>query len=347
MAGDIRDIAIIGAGPSGLFGAFYAGMRGASVRLLDALPDLGGQLTALYPEKYIYDVAGFPRILAKDLVKGLVQQAMQFQPAVHVAQEVTAMQVETDGDGRPVFELTTSSGTHQSRTLLVTAGIGAFQPRRLPLADYDHWLGRGVFDKVLEPASFAGKRVLIVGGGDSAFDWALNLQGVARSVMMIHRRDGFRAHQATIDQARALARGGKLDLRTFWEVKAIHGHDRIEAVTLVNNRTLEEERLEMDAVIPLLGFVSRLGAIATWGLALQKDEVEVNQRMETNLPGVYAAGDIVTYPGKLKLIATGFAEACMAVNNAVHLVHPDRKAFPGHSSNMEGLFGAPAEGAPS
>jgi len=184
-----------------------------------------------------------------------------------------------------------------------------------------------------------------VGGGDSALDWAVNLQGVAESVMLIHRRDGFRAHQATIDQAQQLARDGRLELRTFWEVKAIHGHERIEAVTLVNNRTWEEERHEMDAVIPLLGFVSKLGAIATWGLALQKDEVEVNQKMETNLPGIYAAGDIVTYPGKLKLIATGFAEACMAVNNAVHFIHPERKAFPGHSSNMDALFGAPAEGA--
>lgn len=344
MADEIRDITIIGAGPSGLFGAFYAGMRGASVRLLDALPDLGGQLTALYPEKFIYDVAGFPRILAKDLVKGLVQQAMQFTPEVHVAQEVTAMRTEEDA-GRAHFALTTPSGVHRSRTLLVTAGIGAFSPRRLPLADYEHWVGRGLFDKVLDPAWFAGKRVLIVGGGDSAFDWAVNLQAVARSVLMIHRRDGFRAHQATIDQAQALARDGRLGLRTFWEVKAIHGHDRIEAVTLVNNRTWEEERHEMDAVIPLLGFVSKLGAIATWGLALQKDEVEVNQKMETNVPGIYAAGDIVTYPGKLKLIATGFAEACMAVNNAVHFVHPERKAFPGHSSNMEGLFGAPADGA--
>ncbi len=344
MADDIRDLTIIGAGPSGLFGAFYAGMRGASVRLLDALPDLGGQLTALYPEKYIYDVAGFPRILAKDLVKGLVEQAMRFRPEVHVAQEVTAMRTEED-DGRTVFALTTPSGVHRSRALLVTAGIGAFQPRRLPLADYEHWLGRGLYDKVLVPSDFAGKRVLLVGGGDSAFDWAVNLQGVARSVALIHRRDGFRAHQATIDQAWQLARDGRLDLRTFWEVKAIHGRERIEAVTLVDNRTWAEERLEMDAVVPLLGFVSKLGAIATWDLALQKDEVEVNQRMETNLPGIYAAGDIVTYPGKLKLIATGFAEACMAVNNAVHFIYPDRKAHPGHSSNMDGLFGGPAGGA--
>jgi len=345
VGGEIRDITIIGAGPSGLFGAFYAGMRGASVRLLDALPDLGGQLTALYPEKYIYDVAGFPRILAKDLVRGLVEQAMQFRPEVHVAQEVTALRTEEDEGGRVVFALTTPSGVHRSRTLLVTAGIGAFQPRRLPLADHEHWLDRGLFDKVLVPSAFAGKHVLIVGGGDSAFDWAVNLQGVAASVMLIHRRDGFRAHQATIDQARQLAHDGRLGIRTFWEVKAIHGRDRIEAVTLVNNRTWEEERLEMDAVIPLLGFVSKLGAIATWGLTLQKDEVEVNQRMETNLPGIYAAGDIVTYPGKLKLIATGFAEACMAVNNAVHFVYPERKTFPGHSSNMDGLFGVPASGA--
>ena len=342
---DIRDVTIIGAGPSGLFGAFYAGMRGASVRILDALPDLGGQLTALYPEKYIYDVAGFPKVLAKDLVKGLAQQALQFDPAIHVAQEVTAMHAEPDGQGRPLYELTTPSGTHWSRTILVTAGIGAFEPRRLPLDDYDRWLGHGLYDKVIDPKLFAGRRVLLVGGGDSAFDWAVNLQGVAASIMMIHRRDGFRAHQATIDQVERLCADGRMELRTFSEVKAIHGGERVEGVTLVNNKTKAEERIALDAVIPLLGFISRLGAIAHWGLDLANDEIVVNQRMETNVVGVYAAGDIVTYPGKLKLIATGFGEACTAVNNAVHYVYPDKKAFPGHSSNMERLFGAPAERA--
>lgn len=335
---DIRDITIVGAGPTGLFGAFYAGMRGASCRLIDALPELGGQLTALYPEKYIYDVGGFPRILAKDLVKGLAQQALQFKADVRLAQEVVGMRRVADDGGRPLFALATPEGDYLSRTIVLAGGIGAFSPRRLPLDDYDAWLGRGMYDKVVDPKAFAGQRVLLVGGGDSAFDWAVNLQGVASSVLMIHRREGFRAHQATIDQVRRLCAEGKMELRTFWEVKAIHGDDRVAAATIKNNKTKEEERVEIDALIPLLGFISNLGDIANWGLRLEKEEVVVNQLMETNLEGIYAAGDIVTYPGKLKLIATGFGEVAIAVNNAVHHLNPAAKLFPGHSSNMEGLF---------
>jgi thioredoxin reductase (NADPH) len=339
-AHDVRDLTIIGAGPAGLFGTFYAGMRGISVRLVDALPELGGQLTALYPEKYIFDVAGFPKVLAKDLVKGLVQQAMQFNASAHLAQEVTGLVREQEG-GRVVFGLQTPDGEYWSRAILITAGIGAFQPRKLPLDDYDHWVGRGLFDKVLSPVAFEDQRVLIVGGGDSACDWVLNLQGVASSVTLVHRRDAFRAHQATLDQVHALAAAGKVSLRTFQEVKAIHGDERVRSVTLLNTKTKGEERVEVDALIALLGFISRLGAIANWGLALENDSIVVNQRMETNEAGIYAAGDVVTYPGKLKLIATGFGEACTAVNLAVHFIYPDRKTFPGHSSNMAMFGGTP------
>jgi thioredoxin reductase len=338
---DIRDITIIGAGPVGLFASFYAGLRGAKVRVVDALPDFGGQLTALYPEKYVYDVGGFPKVLAKDLVKGLREQALRFGPDIRLAEEVTGLTREEGGDGKPVFTLRTAAGAYRSRALVIAAGIGAFSPRKLPLDDYDAWLGRGLFDKVMDPRAFAGKRVLLVGGGDTAFDWAVNLQGIASSILMIHRRDGFRAHQATIDQVQALCQAGKMELRTFWEVQAIHGTDQVESAAIVNTRTRQAERIGVDAIIPLLGFVSDLGDIANWGLQLLKDEIVVNQLMETTQPGIYAAGDIVTYPGKLKLIATGFGEACMAVNNAVHWMYPERKAFPGHSSNMEGVFGPP------
>jgi thioredoxin reductase (NADPH) len=330
---DIRDITIIGAGPVGLFGSFYAGMRGASCRIIDALPELGGQLTALYPEKYIFDVGGIPKILAKDLVKGLAAQAMQFKPEIQLAQEVIGLRREND-----LFALRTERGEYVARSLIVAAGIGAFSPRKLPLDDYDAWLGKGVYDKVIDPQQFAGQRVLLVGGGDSAFDWAVNLQGVAKSIMMIHRRDGFRAHQATIDQVHALCAGGKMELRTFWELKQIHGEGRVQGATLMNSKTKEEQRLDFDIIIPLLGFISNLGDIANWGLQLTKEEIVVNQLMETNVTGIYAAGDIVTYPGKLKLIATGFGEVCTAVNNAVHFCYPNKKTFPGHSSNMEGVF---------
>ena len=331
---DIRDITIIGAGPVGLFGTFYAGMRGASCRIIDALPEFGGQLTALYPEKYIHDVGGFPKVLAKDLVKGLTAQAIQFNPDIQLAQEVVGLRREND-----LFALRTERGEYFSRSLVVAAGIGAFSPRKLPLDDYDAWLGKGVYDKVIDPKQFAGQRVLLVGGGDSAFDWAINLQGVARSIMMVHRREGFRAHQATIDQVHALCAAGTMELRTFWEVKQIHGEGIVQRATLMNSKTKEEQRVEVDIIIPLLGFISNLGDIANWGLELTKEEIVVNQLMETNVAGIYAAGDIVTYPGKLKLIATGFGEVCTAVNNAVHRCYPDKKMFPGHSSNMDGVFG--------
>jgi thioredoxin reductase len=338
---DVKDITIVGAGPTGLFGAFYSGMRGASCRLIDNLDQVGGQLTALYPEKYIFDVAGFPKILSKDLVKGMAEQGLQFGAPAHLGEKVIGLRREGE-DGKPLFVVVTDKDEYPSRTVLIAAGIGAFTPRKLPLKDADRWLGKGLFDRVLNPKEFAGRRVIIVGGGDSAFDWAVNLQGVARSILMIHRRDGFRAHQATVDQVQRLSAEGKMELRTFWELKAIDGGDAVERVTIYNNKTKEEESLAMDAVLPQLGFISSLGAIAEWGLELEKGEIIVGQTMATNIPGIFAAGDITTYPGKLKLIATGVAEACIAVNHAVHFINPAAKVMPGHSSNMA-LFGQKAD----
>ncbi|HVH10663.1 MAG TPA: NAD(P)/FAD-dependent oxidoreductase [Gemmatimonadales bacterium] len=334
---DVKDITIIGAGPTGLFGAFYAGMRGATCRLVDNLDQVGGQLTALYPEKYIFDVAGFPKVLAKDLVKGMAEQALQFKAPVHLGENVTGLRRESE-NGAVRFTVVTDRDAYPSRTVLIAGGIGAFTPRKLPLKDADRWYGKGLYDRILDPQTFSGKRVLLVGGGDSAFDWAVNLQGIAQSIVMIHRRDGFRAHAATVRQVQALSAAGKMDLRTFWELKGIHGDEWIDAVTIYNNKTKVEERLSVNCVIPQLGFISSLGAIAEWGLDIEKGEIKVAQTMATNLPGVFAAGDIVTYPGKLKLIATGAAEACIAVNHAVHFINPAAKIEPGHSSNMA-LFG--------
>ncbi|HXQ29558.1 MAG TPA: NAD(P)/FAD-dependent oxidoreductase [Gemmatimonadales bacterium] len=333
---DVKDITIIGAGPTGLFGAFYAGMRGASCRLIDNLDHAGGQLAALYPEKYIFDVAGFPKVLAKDLVKGLAEQALQFHAPMHLGEKVIGLRRASDG--APPFVLVTEKDEYPSRTVLIAGGLGAFTLRKLPLKDVDRWYGRGVFDRVLDPKVFAGKRVLLVGGGDSAFDWAVNLHGIARSIMMIHRRDAFRAHHATVSQVHALCAAGKMELRTFWEVKALEGNDRVERATIFNNKTKEEESVSVDAVIPQLGFLSSLGAIADWGLDFDKGDIKVTSTMATNIPGIFAAGDITTYPGKLKLIATGVAEASIAVNHAVHLINPAAKIAPGHSSNMA-LFG--------
>jgi thioredoxin reductase (NADPH) len=334
---DVKDITIIGAGPTGLFAGFYAGMRGASFRLVDNLDQLGGQLTALYPEKYIFDVAGFPKVLAKDLVKGLADQVKQWKPDVHLGEKVIGLERQQH-NGAPHFVVTTDRASYPSHRVLIAGGIGAFTPRNLPLKDADRWHGKGLYDRVLDPREFAGRRVLIVGGGDSAFDWAVNLQGVARSILMVHRRDGFRAHHATVEQVKALCAEGKMELRTFWEVRAIDGADRVQRVTLVNNKSKEEETVEIDCVLPQLGFLSSLGAIAEWGLDIEKGDIRVSQTMETNVPGIYAAGDITTYPGKLKLIATGVSEACIAVNQAVHSIHPEKKLEPGHSSNMA-IFG--------
>jgi thioredoxin reductase len=334
---ELTDISIIGGGPTGLFAAFYAGMRGASARIIDALPALGGQLMALYPEKYIFDVAGFPKVLAKDLVRDMSVQALQFGATTHLGEVVTGLRRVENGDGAH-FVLETATDDFPTRTIVVAAGIGAFEARRLGIEGEDGFEEKGLYFKVLDPRQFEGQRVLLVGGGDSAFDWAVNLQGIARSIMLIHRRDGFRAHAATVNQVHELQRCGQCELRTFWEVKALHGNGRIERVTLRNSKTEEEETLEFDAVIPLLGFHSDLGAIKEWGLDTQKADIKVDQVMSTNVPGIYAAGDVTSYPGKLKLIATGAAEACIAVNNAVHYINPKAKVNPGHSSNLA-IFG--------
>jgi ferredoxin/flavodoxin---NADP+ reductase len=336
---EMKDITIIGGGPTGLFAAFYAGMRAASCRIIDALPALGGQLMALYPEKYIFDVAGFPKVLAKDLVRDMAAQALQFGATTHLGETVIGLTRVEGGEGDiGHFVLETNEGSYPSRTIIIAAGIGAFEPRKLPLEGVEQWDGRGLFDKVLDPEKFRDQRVLLVGGGDSAFDWAVNLQGIAKSIMLIHRRDVFRAHAATVQQVEEYQRCGTCELRTFTEVKAIDGNGRVERVTIVHTKSKAEETLEIDAIIPLLGFHSDLGAIKEWGLDTDKADIRVDQLMTTNVPGIYAAGDISAYPGKLKLIATGVSEACIAVNNAVHYINPKAKVNPGHSSNLA-IFG--------
>jgi len=330
----ITDITIIGGGPTGLFASFYSGMRGATAQIVDALPQLGGQLAALYPEKYIFDVAGFTKILAKDMVKELVDQASQFKLNAHLNQNVIALEQEDDH-----LVLVTQTDRFPTRAIVIAAGIGAFSPRRLPQACAEPWYGRGIFDRVSNPEDFRGQRIVIIGGGDSAFDWAQQLRERAKAVTLIHRSDKYRAHGATIADVVAAAGNGRTTLLPFHELLDVRSEgEKLVGITIREVKTKATQDLDADAVLPMLGFISDIGALAEWGLNCEKDEIVVNSMMETGRPGIYAAGDITTYPGKLKLIATGFGEAATAVNQAVHWIYPEKKVNPGHSSNMA-IFG--------
>jgi ferredoxin/flavodoxin---NADP+ reductase len=324
------DINIIGGGPTGLFAAFYAGMRGASVRIIDSLPELGGQLMALYPEKYIYDVGGFPQITARDLAVNLIEQGTQFGPQVRLEEQV--QELERDDEG---FTLVTDRGRYPSRTVVIAAGKGAFAPRNLECPGYTELLGRGVEYHVKDPTRYDGARVLIVGGGDSAVDWALALKDRASRLVLIHRREGFRAHVHSMRLLQEAVDAGTVELLTYHEVRAIHGTDGVTGATVFDNRTDQDTGLDVDAVLTLIGFRPDLGPLADWGLDLARNTIRVSQTMETNVPGVYAAGDIATYAGKLELIATGFSEAAIAVNHAVHHIDPKARVNPGHSTNLK------------
>ncbi|HZI26603.1 MAG TPA: NAD(P)/FAD-dependent oxidoreductase [Gemmatimonadaceae bacterium] len=328
------DITIIGGGPTGLFALFYAGMRGVSAQIVDALPQLGGQLTALYPEKYIFDVGGFPKVLAKDFVKSLTEQALQFKGATHLNKIIMGLERRDDH-----FVLQTENGEFPTRAIVIAAGIGAFSPRRLPQTVAHPWYGRGIHDVVLDPEALRGRRILIIGGGDTAFDWAHQLLDRAATLTLVHRSDRFRAHAATVNEVQRAAAAGQMGLHVFHELHDIISMDgRLTGVVLRDTKTKATFSLACDVVLPMLGYVSDLGALAHWGLTLEKEEIVVNSCMETGQPGIYAAGDVTTFPGKLKLIASGFGEAATAVNQAVHWIYPEKKVTPGHSSNMA-LFG--------
>jgi thioredoxin reductase (NADPH) len=335
---EIKDMTIIGGGPTGLFASFYAGMRGGTAQIVDTLPQLGGQLTALYPEKYIFDVGGYRQILAKDLVNELASQAGQFNFPNFLNQHVVGLEEE---DGH--FVLVTETDRFPSRAVIVAAGIGAFTPRRLPQACAEPWYGRGIFDNVADPESFRDQRIVIIGGGDSAFDWAHQLRDRAAAVTLVHRSDKYRAHGATVAEVNAAVEAGRTTLLPFHELlDVLSEDDRLTGVTLRDVKTKATRDVEADSILPMLGFVSDIGALASWGFTLQKSEgvnaIVVNSMMETGRAGIYAAGDITTYPGKLKLIATGFGEAATAVNQAFHWIYPEKKVNPGHSSNLA-IFG--------
>ncbi|HWA83902.1 MAG TPA: NAD(P)/FAD-dependent oxidoreductase [Fimbriimonadaceae bacterium] len=321
------DVTIIGGGPVGLFAAFYAGLRGMSTRIVDSLPELGGQLTALYPEKYVYDMPGFPKILAKDLARQMAEQGLQF--GAETVLEDTAVELLKTDSG---YAIRTEQGLElPTKTVIVSAGAGAFTPTRIGVEREAEFEGKGISYGVKDKSALAGKRLLIVGGGDSAFDWCLNLEPVAKEITLVHRRDQFRAHEDSIEKVR----NSRVAMKLWCTVKELHGDDALEAITIENSQTKELERLEADAVIVNVGFKSSLGPIKGWGLQIERNQIVVNERYETNLPGIFAAGDVCSFSGKLKLIATGVGEATMAVCYAKMFIDPTAKLFPGHSSEME------------
>jgi thioredoxin reductase (NADPH) len=315
------DVAIVGAGPTGLFAAYYAGFRGLSVAVVDTLPEPGGQITAMYPEKDIFDVAGLPCVKGRDLVANLVAQAAPFAPRYLLG--VRAERLAYRG-GLPALHLADGSEL-RCGAVLVTGGMGGFTARPLPAAQ--GWTGGGIVYFVPQPAELAGHDVLIVGGGDSAFDWALALHAVARSVTLVHRRDRFRAHAATVGRVRGLP----VRILVNAQVTALHGDATVTAADITVDRD-GTRRLPVDTVVAALGFTADLGPLAEWGLRLDRRHIVVDSTMATNLPRVFAAGDIVDYPGKVRLIATGFGEAATAVNNAAVVIDPEAHLFPGHSS---------------
>ncbi|WP_329104378.1 NAD(P)/FAD-dependent oxidoreductase [Micromonospora sp. NBC_01699] len=316
------DVAIIGAGPTGLFAAYYAGFRGLSVALVDALPEPGGQVTAMYPEKVIYDVAGFPAIKGRDLVANLVVQAAAFEPEYLLGVRAEKLSYQAE---RPVLGLSDGTSLHCG-SVLITGGLGSFTPRPLPAAD--SFVGDGIVFFVPHLADLAGHDVLIIGGGDSAFDWALALAPLAESITLVHRREKFRAHAATVERVRKLP----VRIVTNAEVTKIHGDGTVTGADIVVKGGTAET-VPVNTVVAALGFTADLGPLAEWGLTLDKRHILVDSTMLTNLPRVFAAGDITEYPGKVRLIATGFGEAATAVNNAAVVIDPAAHLFPGHSSD--------------
>lgn len=323
---DIVDIIIIGAGPTGLFSAFYGGMRQASVKIIESMPQLGGQLAALYPEKYIYDVAGFPKIRAQALIDNLIEQMEIFKPQVYLEEKVINVVKKEER----LFEVTTNQAVHRSRTVIITGGLGAFEPRRLTLPEAVHYEGGNLHYFINDLEQFRDQNVLITGGGDSAVDWALMLEPIAKSVVLVHRRDRFRAHEYSVETLR----NSTVQILTPYEITKLQGEEQIDQVTLQKSKSDDEIMLDVDAVIVNFGFISSLGPIAEWGIAIEKNSIVVNTHMETSIPGIFAAGDITTYPGKVKLIAVGFGEAPTAINNAKVYIDPKARLAPGHSSHM-------------
>ncbi|MDI7741096.1 NAD(P)/FAD-dependent oxidoreductase [Lysinibacillus fusiformis] len=323
----VYDVTIVGGGPVGLFTAFYAGMRNLSVKIIESLPQLGGRPSVIYPEKFIYDVAGFPKVRAKELIANLVEQLSLFEQTFVLEQTIqTCEKLENR-----VLKISTDKEIHMTKTLIIAAGLGAFQPRKLTLENTDSFEGKTLHYFIDDMNLFKGKRVIVLGGGDSAVDWALMLEPIAENVTIIHRRDKFTAHEHSVEQLKK----SSVQIKTPLVPTEFEGENgQLQKITFKNGETGEFETLEADELVVNYGFTSSLGALNDWGLDMSKISINVSSKMETNLEGIYAVGDVCDYEGKVKLIATGFGEATIAINAAKHYIDPTTRGHVPHSSDM-------------
>ncbi len=327
MNDKVVDMTIIGGGPTGMFAAFYGGMRNSSVKIIESLPQLGGQLAALYPEKFIYDIAGFPKISGQNLVDNLKQQMDIFEDKIDICLGETVEEVEKIDD---YFILRTDNETHYTKSIIITAGNGAFEPRKLPIDVTEYELMNNVHYYVKDMQRFANKEVVVFGGGDSAVDWALMLEAIAKKVTLVHRRDKFRAHEHSVEKLKQ----STVELVTPFVPAKFDGEQSLEKVILQQVKGNEMKIVHADDVLVNYGFVSSLGPIKSWQLEIEKNSIVVNSKLETNIEGIYAAGDICTYDGKINLIATGFGEAATAVSNAKVFIEPNSRVQPMHSTSL-------------
>jgi len=324
---EIYDITIIGGGPTGMFAAFYAGMRNAKVKVIDALPILGGQVSLLYPDKTIYDIGGFPAVTGAAFIEGLRQQMAHFDHTVCLDEKVELVEKKQDG----TFLLTTGKGVHRSKSIIIAAGNGAFDPRKLPIENAEQFEHQNLHYMAVEKEQYKDATVVICGGGDSAVDWALELEKTAKKVYLVHRREAFRAHEYAV----SLLKKSTIEVLTPFVPDALYGSNgKLEAVRFKKTRSNEMVTLPLDYFIVNFGFTSSIGPFKNWGLETTKSEVMVNAKMETNIPGIYAAGDIAWYKGKIKLIATAFGDAPTAVNHAIHYIDPEKRTQPIQSTQL-------------
>lgn len=318
------DILIIGAGPTGLFTVFEAGLLQLKCHLIDALPQAGGQCAEIYPKKPIYDIPGFPEVLAGELVDNLMGQIKPFQPGFTLGERAQTIEKLEDD----TFLVTTNKGTqHNAPIVAIAGGLGSFEPRKPQLENLSKYEDKGVAYMIREPEVYRNKKVLIAGGGDSALDWSIFLADVAAEVTLVHRRYEFRGAMDSVEKVQQLKNQGKINLITPAEVVGLHGEEKLELLTLKKTDTSGEISLGVDHFIPLFGLSPKLGPIADWGLEIEKNAIKVNNALDyqTNIPGIYAIGDVNTYPGKLKLILCGFHEATLMCQSAYQRIYPDKK----------------------